>query len=303
MVLSIVHLMIITAVAFIPWALFPENDYRFKFLTGIIIVVILFKPIYKLIDTFLNLFLKRSSAMLQKKLYALTYNLSETQHLQIIHHEMCNWLFHTFTNSRCAMVFDGNSNTVFKGWSTQNTKVQSGFFKTPYKIPAGDTPLTIDTANPIVKKMMSTRLRFITHGMVDRWINENRIPRDPADWLQHAGIIIPIFSQLRLISILLIGNKLNDRSYTKPEKEILQNLGVILGPFIENAKILEGLERQVEKRTEDLYAAFEDIKRKNDKISKNHAVIKKQNHIFLSLFETSTHIHEIDELLDLYEFT
>ena len=101
----------------------------------------------------------------------------------------------------------------------------------------------------------------------------------------------------------MIGNKINDRSYSKPEKEILKNLGVILGPFIENAKVLEGLEYQVEKRTEDLYTALEDIKQRNEKISKNNTVIKKQNHIFLSLFETSTHIHEIDELNDLFEFT
>ncbi|MGB9500276.1 MAG: hypothetical protein ACKVE4_11160 [Dissulfuribacterales bacterium] len=248
------HLTLVTAVAFIPWILLPINDYPLKFGIGIIIVAILYKPIYKLWDVFLNLFLKRSSTMLQKKLYALTYNLSEKHHLKMIHQEMCDWLFHTFMNSRCAMVFDNNTNSVFKGRSTWNTMAQSGFFKTPSEIPAGDTTLIIDTANPILKKIMSTRLRFITHSMIDRWIDENHIPQNPSDRLQQAGSIIPIFSQFRLISILIIGNKINDRSYSKPEKEILQNLGVILGPFIENAKVLEGLERQVEKRTEDLYA-------------------------------------------------
>jgi len=138
---------------------------------------------------------------------------------------MSSWIFHTFLNSRCAMVFDNRSNNAFEGWSTWNTTAQSGFFKTPPEIPAGDIPLTIDTANPIVKKMISTRLQFIPHLMIDRWIAENHIPLDSDDQLQQAGIIIPIFSQFRLISILMIGNKINDRSYSKPEKEILKNLG------------------------------------------------------------------------------
>ena len=77
LIFSVGHLILVTAVAFVPWVLFPENSYRLKFLTGIIVVAIFYKPTYKLWDALLSLFLKRSSALLQKKFYALTYNLSD----------------------------------------------------------------------------------------------------------------------------------------------------------------------------------------------------------------------------------
>ena len=118
--------------------------------------------------------------------------------------------------------------------------------------------------------------------MIDRWIDEQQLADDPDDRLQQAGIIIPIFSKSRLLSLVLIGNKLNDRSYSKPEKLIFQNIGAVLGPFIENARLLEGLERKIEIRTRDLHEALEKVKQNNSKISENNAIIKKQNLSFKS---------------------
>jgi diguanylate cyclase (GGDEF)-like protein len=118
-----------------------------------------------------------------------------------------------------------------------------------------------------------------------------------------AGIIIPIYSKSATISLLMAGNRLNDRSYSVFEKGILRNLGVFLGPIVENATILEGLESLVEKRTEDLHRALEDANQKSDKINEINKIIIQQNHIFLSLFETSTKIHDIKEFDELFDFT
>lgn len=297
------HLILITAVAFTPWILLPKNDYRVNVGIGIVMIAILYKPTHKAWDAFLNLFLKRPSNLLQKQMYTLTFKLSEIHHLKEIHQQICRWLFQIFMNSRCAMVFYNHLDGTFEGWSTWNVLYDSGFFKAASKTHAGDTPLRIQPGHPLLKKIMSAKWRLITHGMLDRWIDENNIQQDANDRLLQAGLIIPIFFQSRMISLLIIGNKINDRSYSKPEKESLQNLSGVLGPYIENAKLLEGLEHQVEKRTEDLYDALKDVKQKSNKIFDNNRVIKKQNHIFLSLFETSTQIHEIDVLNDLFEFT
>jgi hypothetical protein len=118
------------------------------------------------------------------------------------------------------MVFVDNG--VYKGWRTMNPEPFSGFFNKPSEIPSGDTPIRLIADHPIVKKIMATRARLITPAMVDRWMDELRIVNDPADRMQQAGIIIAIFSQSRLLSLILIGNKLNDRSYSKSEKKYLK---------------------------------------------------------------------------------
>jgi len=297
------HLSIITILAFVPSVLLPTGRLQLKLFSGIFLVILLYYPVYRIWDSFLNLFLKRSSDQHQKELYALIYNLSEIHHLKEIHQKIGNWLFKLFINSKCAMVFADNNKGVYRGWCTMNPEPFSGFFNKPAKIPTGDTPINITADHPILKKIMATRARLITCAMVDQWTDELKINNDPADRLQQAGFIIAIFFQFRLLSLVLIGNKLNDRSYSKSEKKIFKNIGAVLGPFIENAKLLEDLERKVETRTLDLHAALKKVQQNNSKISENNAIIKKQNHIFLSLFETSTSIHDFEELHELFADT
>jgi diguanylate cyclase (GGDEF)-like protein len=297
------HLAIIIAAAFIPSIFLPPEMPRLKLISGIVLVALLYHPIYKIWDNFLNLFIKRSSNLLQNELYVLIYKLSERQHLKEIHREICNWLFKLFMNSRCAMIFADTDDDVYKGWRTINQNPYSGFFNKPSDIPGGDALISISAMHPILKKIAADRARLITRSMIDRWTDELELCNDPEDMLQQAGAIIPIYSQSRLLSLVLIGSKLNDRSYSKPEKSVFENIGAVLGPFIENAKLLEGLERQVESRTRDLNEALEKVKQNNKKISKNSAIIEKQNHIFLSFFETSTRIHSIEELHELFADT
>ena len=302
-IFTVGHLSIITAIAFAPSLLFPTGVLQLKLASGIVLIAVLYHPVYKIWDAFLNIFIKRSSHLLQKELYTLIYKLSEIHHLKEIHKEISAWLFKIFMNSRCTVVFAENTEGIFKGWRTLNPEPFSGFFNKPSKIPSDNTPLRILSDHPILKKITKTRIRLITHGMIDRWMDEAQIGNEPDDRLLQAGIIIPIFSHSRLLSLVLIGNKLNDRSYSKPEKEIFKNIGAVLGPFIENAKLLEGLEQKIENRTWDLHEALKKVKQNNSKISENNAIIRKQNHIFLSLFETSTRIHDIEELHELFADT
>jgi len=303
-VISVVgHLSIITAAGFVPAIFLPDNSYHLKLVMGIIIVALLYHPAYRIWDIFLSLFLKRSSAMLQKELYALVYNLSGIHHLNQIHQEICTWLFKLFMNSRCAMIFADMEFGIYAGWHTMNPEPYTGLFNKAKDIPSGDIPLSISVSHPILKKITASHTRLITHTMVDQWMDELQIETDPEDHLQQASMIIPIFSQSRILSLLLIGNKLNERSYSKSEKMIFENIGAVLGPFIENAKLLERLEQKVVNRTHDLNKALENVKQTNKKISKNSAIIEKQTDIFLSFFETSTRIHDIEELHELFADT
>ncbi len=301
--LKVGHVALVFAAGLIPKMLLPEKYQYLAFAAGILMVAVLYHPLYKLWDALLNLLIRRSDDLLQKKFYQLTYRLSGIHHVRAIHQEICDWLFTLFMNTRCATVFYSESDSAFTGWATWNNLHAFGFFKSSGSIPEGDIPLTIPAAHPLVRRILSEKASLVTRAMLEKWIAENRISSDSDDWLQQAGMVIGVFSKNQLICLVIIGNKINDRSYTRPEKEIFRNFGITMGPFVENAKLLEGLELLVEKRTRDLSAALFDVRRKNDKIIENNTIIKKQNRIFLSLFETSTQIHAIGEIGTLFEYT
>ncbi|RJP93653.1 MAG: sensor domain-containing diguanylate cyclase [Desulfobacteraceae bacterium] len=297
------HLSMVAGIAFASTRLLPRHAIQWKPALGILMAMLLYHPVFRLWDALLNLLIKRSDTVLQKELYTLTSRLSELHRLADIHREMCRWLFRIFINSRCAMIFENRENNVFTGWNTWNSEPFSGFFKSPPETSAGETPLSIDANHPILKLIIETRPGLINRETIDQWTSEHKFPLDPDDSFLLAAIIIPVFSRHRMIGLLLIGNRHNDRSYSKPEKNILAHIGVVLGPVIEKANLLEELERKVEKRTRDLFEALKKVKENNQKISVNNATIKKQNHMFLTLFETSTSIHEIEEMHELFAFT
>jgi diguanylate cyclase (GGDEF)-like protein len=304
---TIGHLVLVVGAAFVPAIFFPGAAHQFKLGVGIILVALLYHPLYKLWDHALSLVFKRPTDLLQKELYALTLKLSEVRHLQSIHHEISKWFFRIFINSRCATIFADAHRRVYKGWRSVNADPFSGFFRSPPETPSADEVLVIRADHPILQKIISTRVRLATHVMIHDWMRETGIVnpasdtnKESDDRLLQAGIIIPVFSVNELTGLVLIGNRLNDRSYTSAEKEIFANIGAILGPVIENANLLEDLEDKIQVRTRDLHAALKTLEQKNRKISEHHAIIKKQNHIFLSLFQTATRIHHIDELHELF---
>jgi len=232
---------------------------------------------------------------MQAEYYTLTVRLSGIHHIKTVYREIRDWLFRVLTNSRCAMFFYNPDTRTFSGWRAWNPHHDAGFFRTAADQPDKETTWQIPPEHPVLNKILSESPAIITRPVIDRWMAGSNLVPDDEDWLQEAGIIVPIYSRSRLIGILIIGSSTTKRSYTRSERQMIRNLGVILGPIIENARIMERLERLVEKRTRDLNLAIADIRKKNKDIVKNHFLIKKQNHIFLSLLDTSTKIHAIGE--------
>ncbi len=303
LVFRIGHLTLVIAAGFSPWFFMPGSSHRMKMLAGVMIITITYTPLQKILDRTLNLLIKRSAERLQKEYYNLTYSLSGLHHLHAIYREMREWLFRVLTNSRCAMVFYNEESERFEGWRTWNTKYQSGFFPALTNVREGDEPLTIRPEHALIRKIETKQPAIVSHGLIKQWRTSREVPPDKSDWLQEAGMVIPVFSENQLICLLRAGNKINDRSYIPAEKDILKNIGVILAPFIENAKFFERLEYLVDRRTRDLNHALADAKIKSRKIKSINQTIQQQNHIFLNLFETSSKIHNIDDLNKLFAFT
>jgi diguanylate cyclase (GGDEF)-like protein len=295
---------LLSGIGLIPWWNLNGARQPFSMIAGIFLVVLLYHPVQRLWDALLNLVIRRSADRIQKEYYALTVRLSGIHHIKDIYREIRDWLFRVLFNSRCAMVFFDADTRTFSGWRAWNPGHAYGFFQTPENLPETQNSWRIPADHPLLKKILAESPVILTRAAIDRWrTGLSGSPSDHTDWLQEAGIIIPVYSRSRLIGILIIGARRNRRSYTGAEKQVIRNLGVVLGPVIENARIMERLEGLVEKRTRDLKHALAAIRKKNENIVKNHSIIKKQNHIFLSLFDTSTKIHAIKEFEELFAFT
>lgn len=303
LIFRIGHMALIIAAGFSPWVLMPGSSYRMRMLAGVIIITITYSPLQMIWDKTLNLLIKRSTERLQGEYYNLTYNLSGLHHLHAIYREISQWLFRVLMNSRCAMVFYNEKLKRFEGWRTWNTESQSGFFSPMPEVPEGDEPMRLQADHPLLQAIEAEQPAIVSHERIKEWMAEKQIPPDKSDWLQEAGVVIPVFSENRIICLLMAGNKINDRSYIPTEREMLKNIGVILAPFIENAKFFERMEYLVDRRTRALNRTLADARRKSREISAINQTIKKQNHIFLSLFETSSKIHNIEDLNELFAFT
>jgi len=303
LIFRIGHLAIVIAAGFSPWVFLSGSSAALRMLAGVVIIAIAYHPLHIFWDKALNLVIKRTAERLQGEYYKLTYTLSGLHHLQAIYQEISRWLFRVLMNSRCAMVFYNEKTKQFEGWRTWNTESVSGFFSTINDVPAGDQPMSFRPDHPLIKKIAANKPPLVSHGLIQQWLAEDQIPADPSDWLQEAGVVIPVFSESRITCLLMAGNKINDRSYITAEQEMLKHIGVILAPVIENAKFFERLEYLVERRTQALRRTLADARKKSKQITAINQTIKKQNHIFLSLFETSSQIHNIEDLSELFGFT
>jgi len=134
----------------------------------------------------------------------------------------------------------------------------------------------------------------VAYDAIEAWIHDRQAKVEP--WLAQSEIMMPIFLKENLTALILLGGKINGMSYSKAEQAILHDLGPVLGPNVEKARILESLEQEVDRRTEDLNAALIDSLIKEKEITR-------QNEIFRSLIETSTKISQFRKLDELFTFT
>ncbi len=303
LIFRIGHFALLIGAGLLPWIFISADSPRLRMLAGVIMISIAYHPLHVFWDKALSLVIKRAAERLQGEYYRLTYTLSGLHHLQAIYQEISQWLFRVLMNSRCAMVFYNEKSKQFEGWRTWNTDAMSGFFAAADNIPAGDQPMTLSREHALIQKIAAKKPPFVSHGLIRQWMIEERIAPDKSDWLQQAGVVIPVFSENRIICLLMAGNKINDRSYIAAEQEILKNIGVTLAPIIENARFFERMEYLVARRTRALHRTLADARKKSRQITAINQTIKKQNHIFLRLFETSSRIHNIEDLDELFGFT
>lgn len=269
---SVTQIMALLAMGLFAMELFPAREV--SIIIGLLVVIIGFMPVRSAINTVLAFFIPNTADDLKRKYFSLTQALSQVHHLQGIYQLIREWSFDRLLSSHCAFLYTVTEQARLRGWNTVHPQYSSSLFMEHALTLRENEEISLAAQNPLLSLCRPDML-LIPRDTIEAWLAQNTTAGRDEEWFLGADIILPIFLDNRLSALLCLGTKLNGLSYSKHEIAILLDLSLALGPHIENALLMEGLEKEVEKRTRDIN----------------------------SLLETSTMIQQTDTLDDLFTFT
>ncbi len=224
---------------------------------GIILAAVLNNPLRYFLDRILNFFILNSTEAMNESYRAMTEKLSHVHHLDEVHRILKSWFFEVFNSLSYTSVFTTDNGSTYAGWTCANESVHSGLFGT-----AGgnqqdiDYPVRITGNDPLIS-LCSGAKALMTHDDVYRAYHGADRIKDESGLMKDAEIIFPIMAHDRLVAVFLLGGKLDGSRYSRLETDSMGTMALFLGPHVENAKLLENLEKEVEIRTGELRDANE----------------------------------------------
>jgi len=271
---------------------------------GTLLIAVLYHPLRRIWGAVLNLFIRRSSDFLKESYYRLTNNLSRIHHRDKIHRTLGSWFFEVLEGSCFISVYamtDLSGQKMYYGWKTWNKDNEDGLFG-GNPSPAGEnSPIHIRKDHPLIGLCKYEQTIYTQESLLK--MNPSiQAFNGTEGLLKDTEIVIPIISRGVLLALLLLGRKADGSPYSRSEFDILHNISLVLGPHIENAFLMEELEEKVDMRTKELNHALKESVQKEKEIRENSDVITRQNQIFRTLLETSTRIHQMESLDDLFSF-
>lgn len=298
-------LMVITLMTGLAPGLFLEGEgILYRMTAGTLMIAVLYYPLRRVWGAVLNLFIRRSSDVLKDSYYRLTENLSRIHHRDKIHQMLGAWFFKELEGSCLASIYsmtDLSGQKMYFGWKTWNRNSEAGLFGETPSSAGENTPLYIRKDHPLIELCRYEQTIYTQESLLK--MNPSIHAFDGNEGiLKDAEIVIPVISKGVLLALLLLGRKADGSPYSNSEFDILHNISLVLGPHIENAFLLEELEEKVDMRTKELNHALQESMQKEREIRENSDIITRQNQIFRTLLETSTRIHQMEGMDDLFSF-
>lgn len=267
---------------------------------GVILMAFSYRPVFKAWDRLLIRLFNQQVQDLQENFYELSQDLSRVhrRHDTLIHLSM--WLFDAVLTSRCTMLTRNPQKDTFEGWELWNPESDLGMFAGDPRLMRDEHDINIPVLDALDKLARSAPL--ITP---DRLRHACQADEQLAqlETLKGTEVIIPVRFSGEISALVLLGNKINGAAYTRTEQDILTSLASILGPHLENARLLEGLQQEVDLRTKDLNEALIEAMQKEKEVRAKNDIITRRNESIRTLLETSTHIFDLENLDELLSFT
>ncbi len=267
---------------------------------GILLVAVLYTPIRNAWDSVLNLFIRKADDILNDRYRQFTERLSHIHHLNELHAMVKTWVFEVFDAVRCTTVFCPKNSKRVMGWTSSSDRASGGLFGRPGRHFEEDRYVEAGADDPLIRLCSMEHQSLTQEGLL---LKLRKMPVPEGGLGGDAEIVLPIVAHDRLVAMLLVAGKTDGSRYTTHERELLDTMGLFLGPHVENAMLLENLEQEVEDRTKDLNDALVSAMIKEKEIVERNLVIERQNQVMAVLLDTSTRMHQLGGLDDIFSFT
>jgi PAS domain S-box-containing protein len=155
----------------------------------------------------------------------------------------------------CIVLFYDAEDDVFHGQRLVNTT--SGIYLDD--IADRDAQVTLMGGNPLLD-VFRERRSFFRQEEIEEWLLYHERPVRTDDPIRLADASLPVYYEDRLVCMILLGPKTDGSVYTEEEAKFMYNLGLSLGAYIENARILQQLETTIQHRTKELRASEENYR-------------------------------------------
>ncbi|MGK5091581.1 EAL domain-containing protein [Deltaproteobacteria bacterium TL4] len=237
-----------------PGALIKTDHQNFIKVLEVIVIWLSFTRVQQFWQFLLGLFFGQHAEEITRTYKQLIDRLSKTNHLLEIYQTLTEPILNTFMSQRFVMLVGSDSLTQFWGWETWSSKEQTLFFSK--KSHEDDRNLiTIDLKDPLLT-IFETYPLLRTQEEMEEWILNQPFTIPAQHQLRDATLLLPVFFEERLTCLLLIFDKIDGTLYSQFEKQFFRQLGLVLGPYINNAELLQGIEsqnRKLENHIEELF--------------------------------------------------
>ena len=250
------------------------------YLAGLIAAILSYKFIHHAWDMTLSLFIGSEKDRLDKLFISLTNDLSRSRTIHSIFQTITDKIFPELLSTHFKILVKSTPNSPpttpvsFTGWEAWNPHNISFFDKDRHLNP--DSYIHLEATHPLLLMFQEYRLPATMENVAE-WMMEKDLFLSPQDQFFQTELILPVYHEDTLICLILLGKKTDGAIYSSDEMEFIHRFGLFIGPYIENAKLLQSVEQKVEERTLDLENALHETRLKEQEITRLNQLVQTVN--------------------------
>jgi len=277
----------------------PANYPLSVYFAGLLVVLFAYQGFRYFWNEILLLFFGNEKERLESLLMSFLDDLSGQHNIRAIYRAVSERVFKNLLGESCTMLLPSYSGILiqdefytpnaFSGWKSWNSK--PSLFSTKGKNQGQEKDIDINPTHPLLS-IFKMHQALVIREQVEEWVLIHKVNLNPDDPLLGAEIILPVYFEGYMCCLLLLGEKIDGTLYSTDEKSFLQRAALALGPYLENARLLQNVERKVEDRTLELKQALNETQIKEQEIAHINEVVQIVNstldiNAILSTFENA----------------
>ncbi len=223
---------------------YPDSFLQLYFITSIVTVLLVNFLLKRLSDAIPGIQANKLKTAFQK----LSDKLSRVRSIEEVSECVSHSCFIDLGCVKCAVLIHNKTTEQFTGNLIFKSEVD---YMNRFHDEKETLSIIIAAGNPLLE-YISERYSPIRQDEIENWILNKEINISLDDPLRIASIILPVYFENQMRALLLLGVKSDGTLYSSGEIDFLYQLGINLGPHIENAAILQRLEETLEERTKNL---------------------------------------------------